>query len=122
MGSMALSWTPEVADHLQAGKFEVANQFLAKKLTARVAVGDTWGTAHACARHQSGYGHRAVGETAPASWSCRGILSNRSTKTPAKGPFSITLYLVRPAERSFVVTERTLDVSLKRAFILNALP
>ncbi|MBD9388610.1 DNA polymerase Y family protein [Agrobacterium sp. AGB01] len=44
----------EGADHLQGGELamvtKIANQFLAKKLTARVAVADTWGGAHACAR------------------------------------------------------------------------
>ena len=44
----------EGADHLQGGELpmvtKIANQFLAKKLTARVAVADTWGAAHACAR------------------------------------------------------------------------
>jgi protein ImuB len=44
----------EGADHLQGGELPmvtmIANQFLVKKLTARVAVADTWGAAHACAR------------------------------------------------------------------------
>ena len=44
----------EGADHLQGGELpmvtKIANQFLAKKLTARVAVADTWGAAHTCAR------------------------------------------------------------------------
>jgi protein ImuB len=44
----------EGADHLQGGELpmvtKIANQFLARKLTARVAVADTWGAAHACAR------------------------------------------------------------------------
>ncbi|MBY5904177.1 DNA polymerase Y family protein [Rhizobium leguminosarum] len=44
----------EGADHLQGGELpmvtRIANQFLARKLTARVAVADTWGAAHACAR------------------------------------------------------------------------
>lgn len=44
----------EGADHLQGGELpmvtKISNQFLAKKLTARVAVADTWGAAHACAR------------------------------------------------------------------------
>jgi len=44
----------EGADHLQGGELpmitKIANQFLAKKLTARVAIADTWGAAHACAR------------------------------------------------------------------------
>lgn len=44
----------EGADHLQGGELpmvtKIANQFLAKELTARVAVADSWGAAHACAR------------------------------------------------------------------------
>ncbi|MCJ2877447.1 DNA polymerase Y family protein [Rhizobium pusense] len=44
----------EGADHLQGGELpmvtRIANQFMAKKLTARVAVADSWGAAHACAR------------------------------------------------------------------------
>ncbi|TAX64420.1 DNA polymerase Y family protein [Rhizobium leguminosarum] len=44
----------EGADHLQGGELamvtKIANQFLAKKLTPRVAIADTWGAAHACAR------------------------------------------------------------------------
>ncbi|KOF22347.1 nucleotidyltransferase [Ensifer adhaerens] len=44
----------EGADHLQGGELpmvtKISNQFFAKKLTARVAVADTWGAAHACAR------------------------------------------------------------------------
>ncbi|MBB4215227.1 protein ImuB [Rhizobium sp. BK212] len=44
----------EGADHLQGGEepmlSRVANQCRAKGLTARVAVADTWGAAHACAR------------------------------------------------------------------------
>ena len=44
----------EGADHLQGGELpmvtKIANQFLARKLTARVAVADSWGAAHACAR------------------------------------------------------------------------
>lgn len=44
----------EGADHLQGGELpmvtKIFNSFHAKKLTARVAVADTWGTAHACAR------------------------------------------------------------------------
>jgi len=44
----------EGADHLQGGEQpmleRVANQFRAKGLTARVAIADTWGAAHACAR------------------------------------------------------------------------
>ncbi|EJC80242.1 nucleotidyltransferase/DNA polymerase involved in DNA repair [Rhizobium leguminosarum bv. trifolii WSM2297] len=44
----------EGADHLQGGEepmlTRVANQFNAKGLRARVAIADTWGAAHACAR------------------------------------------------------------------------
>ena len=44
----------EGADHLQGGELpmvtKIANQFLGRKLTARVAVADSWGAAHACAR------------------------------------------------------------------------
>ena len=44
----------EGADHLQGGELpmvtKISNQFLACKLTARVAISDTWGAAHACAR------------------------------------------------------------------------
>jgi protein ImuB len=44
----------EGADHLQGGELpmitKISNQFLARKLTARVAIADTWGAAHACAR------------------------------------------------------------------------
>jgi len=44
----------EGADHLQGGELpmvtKIFNSFYAKKLTARVAIADTWGAAHACAR------------------------------------------------------------------------
>ncbi|RDJ03837.1 Y-family DNA polymerase [Rhizobium grahamii] len=44
----------EGADHLQGGEAamltRLANQFRAKGLTASIAVADTWGAAHACAR------------------------------------------------------------------------
>jgi protein ImuB len=44
----------EGADHLQGGEEPmltgIANRFRSKGLTARVAVADTWGAAHACAR------------------------------------------------------------------------
>ncbi|OCJ17274.1 nucleotidyltransferase [Rhizobium sp. AC44/96] len=44
----------EGADHLQGGEVpmvtKISNQFLARKLTARVAIADTLGAAHACAR------------------------------------------------------------------------
>jgi len=44
----------EGADHLQGGEplmvTGIANRFRAKKLSARVAIADTWGAAHACAR------------------------------------------------------------------------
>jgi len=44
----------EGADHLQGGEermlTSIANRFRAKGLTTRVAIADTWGAAHACAR------------------------------------------------------------------------
>lgn len=44
----------EGADHLQGGEERmvtgIANRFRAKGLTARLAIADTWGAAHACAR------------------------------------------------------------------------
>lgn len=44
----------EGADHLQGGELpmvsKISNQFLGRKLTARVAIADSWGAAHACAR------------------------------------------------------------------------
>lgn len=44
----------EGADHLQGGELpmitKIFNQFHGRSLTARVAVADTWGAAHACAR------------------------------------------------------------------------
>lgn len=44
----------EGADHLQGGEermvTNIANRFRAKGLTTRVAIADTWGAAHACAR------------------------------------------------------------------------
>ncbi|TAY23197.1 DNA polymerase Y family protein [Rhizobium ruizarguesonis] len=44
----------EGADHLQGGEVPmltgIANRFRTKGLTARVAIADTWGAAHACAR------------------------------------------------------------------------
>ncbi len=44
----------EGADHLQGGELpmvtKIANQFLGRKLSARVAVADSWGAAHACVR------------------------------------------------------------------------
>lgn len=44
----------EGADHLQGGELPmvtgIANRFRGKKLTARVAIADTWGAAHACVR------------------------------------------------------------------------
>lgn len=44
----------EGADHLQGGEApmlaRLGNQFHARGLTARIAVADTWGAAHACAR------------------------------------------------------------------------
>lgn len=53
-GADGIVMDTEGADHLQGGELpmvtRIANQFMAKKLTARVAVADTWGAAHACAR------------------------------------------------------------------------
>jgi len=53
-GSDGIVMDTEGADHLQGGELpmvtRIANQFLARKLTARVAVADSWGAAHACAR------------------------------------------------------------------------
>lgn len=44
----------EGADHIQGGEEPmlsgIANRFRSKGLTARVAIADTWGAAHACAR------------------------------------------------------------------------
>lgn len=44
----------EGADHLQGGEepllIGIANRFRSKTLTARIAIADTWGAAHACAR------------------------------------------------------------------------
>jgi protein ImuB len=53
-GTDGLVLDTEGADHLQGGEgpmvTKIFNSFHAKKLTARVAVADTWGAAHACAR------------------------------------------------------------------------
>jgi protein ImuB len=53
-GSDGIVMDTEGADHLQGGELpmvtKIANRFLARKLTARVAVADSWGAAHACAR------------------------------------------------------------------------
>ena len=53
-GADGIVMDTEGADHLQGGELpmvtKIANQFMAKKLTARVAVADSWGAAHACAR------------------------------------------------------------------------
>lgn len=53
-GTDGIVMDTEGADHLQGGELpmvtKIANQFLARKLTARVAVADTLGAAHACAR------------------------------------------------------------------------
>lgn len=53
-GADGIVMDTEGADHLQGGELsmvtKIANQFFAKKLTARVTVADTWGAAHACAR------------------------------------------------------------------------
>lgn len=44
----------EGADHLQGGELPmitgIVNMFRSRKLTARVAIADTWGAAHACVR------------------------------------------------------------------------
>ncbi len=44
----------EGADHLQGGELpmitRIVNMFRARKLTAKVAIADTWGAAHACVR------------------------------------------------------------------------
>lgn len=44
----------EGADHLQGGELPmitgIVNMFRARKLTAKVAIADTWGAAHACVR------------------------------------------------------------------------
>jgi protein ImuB len=56
-GADGIVMDTEGADHLQGGELsmvtKIANQFFAKKLTARVAVADAWGAAHACARATS---------------------------------------------------------------------
>ncbi len=53
-GTDGIVMDTEGADHLQGGEQQmldkVANQFRAKGLTARIAIADTWGAAHACAR------------------------------------------------------------------------
>lgn len=53
-GSDGIVMDTEGADHLQGGELpmvtRIANQFLGRKLTARVALADSWGAAHACAR------------------------------------------------------------------------
>ncbi|MFS2154549.1 Y-family DNA polymerase [Rhizobium sp. Rhizsp42] len=53
-GTDGLVLDTEGADHLQGGEEPmltgVANRFRATGLTARVAIADTWGAAHACAR------------------------------------------------------------------------
>jgi hypothetical protein len=53
-GADGLVLDTEGADHLQGGEEPmlqgIANRFRSKKLTARVAIADTWGAAHACAR------------------------------------------------------------------------
>ena len=52
-GADGIVMDTEGADHLQGGELpmvtRIANQFLSRKLTVRVAVADTWGAAHACA-------------------------------------------------------------------------
>ncbi|WP_413708957.1 Y-family DNA polymerase [Rhizobium sp. Rhizsp82] len=53
-GNDGIVMNTEGADHLQGGEQKmlsrVASQFKAKGLNARVAIADTWGAAHACAR------------------------------------------------------------------------
>ncbi|WP_119944940.1 DNA polymerase Y family protein [Neorhizobium sp. NCHU2750] len=53
-GTDGIVMDTEGADHLQGGELPmvtmIANRFLSRTLTARVAVADTWGAAHACAR------------------------------------------------------------------------
>jgi protein ImuB len=53
-GTDGIVMDTEGADHLQGGEAMmisgIANRFRPKGLTARVAIADTWGAAHACAR------------------------------------------------------------------------
>lgn len=53
-GADGIVMDTEGADHLQGGEEAmtsgIANRFRSKGLTARVAIADTWGAAHACAR------------------------------------------------------------------------
>lgn len=53
-GADGIVMDTEGADHLQGGELPmltgIANRFRAKGLAARVAIADTWGAAHACAR------------------------------------------------------------------------
>lgn len=53
-GTDGLVMDTEGADHLQGGEESmltgIANRFRGKSLTAHVAIADTWGAAHACAR------------------------------------------------------------------------
>lgn len=53
-GADGLVLDTEGADHLQGGEAlmisGIANRFRSRNLTARVAIADTWGAAHACAR------------------------------------------------------------------------
>ncbi len=60
----------EGADHLQGAEermlTSIANRFRAKELTLRVAVADTWGAAHACARAIHRETVVPIGETVPA--------------------------------------------------------
>lgn len=57
-GTDGIVMDTEGADHLQGGEEpmveRIANQFKAKGLTAHLAVADTWGAAHACARAAAG--------------------------------------------------------------------
>jgi len=53
-GSDGIVMDTEGADHLQGGErpmlIGIANRFRARGLTTRLAIADTWGAAHACAR------------------------------------------------------------------------
>ncbi len=53
-GTDGIVMDTEGADHLQGGEqlmvSGIANRFRGRGLTARVAIADTWGSAHACAR------------------------------------------------------------------------
>ena len=53
-GTSGLVMDTEGADHLQGGEMPmitgIVNLFRSRKLTAKVAIADTWGAAHACVR------------------------------------------------------------------------